>query len=70
LQNYWGRWDEFRAAMEKVKVDFNEIPKFEDKLISADDAAQNIVWNFLLLCLFNAVFFMGAYASFLRYDVR
>jgi ABC-type transport system involved in multi-copper enzyme maturation permease subunit len=70
LQNYWGRWDEFRAAMEKVKVDFNEIPKFEDKLISADDAAQNIVWNFLLLCLFNVVFFMGAYASFLRYDVR
>ena len=70
LQNYWDRWEEFRTAMRKVKVEFNEIPKFEDRLISAHDAMQNVVWNALLLCLFNAVFFMGAYASFLRYDVR
>lgn len=70
LQNYWEKYDEFRNAMKKVKLEFNEIPKFEDRLFSVQDVMKNVVWNALLLCLFNAVFFLGAYALFLRYDVR
>jgi ABC-type transport system involved in multi-copper enzyme maturation permease subunit len=51
-------------------VDYNAIPKFTDKLSSLSETAQSIMLNLLLLFLFNIAFFIAAFVSFLRYDVR
>jgi ABC-type transport system involved in multi-copper enzyme maturation permease subunit len=59
---------EFWAAGEPI--DFDAIPKFVDKSPSLEVALENTLWDILLLVLFNIIFFIGAFASFLRYDVR
>jgi len=51
-------------------IDFDAIPKFVDKSPSLEVALENTLWDILLLVLFNILFFIGAFASFLRYDVR
>jgi len=51
-------------------VNYNAIPKFAEKNISTQNAMQVALWDILLLVLFNLIFFMGAFVSFLRYDVR
>ena len=50
-------------------VDFNTIPKFEERELPLGRSLQRASLDIGLLLLFNVVFFMGAYLSFLRYDV-
>jgi ABC-type transport system involved in multi-copper enzyme maturation permease subunit len=47
-----------------------DVPKFHDDPIPAEDAMRNSLWNVAILFIFNFVFFMAAYMSFLRRDVR
>lgn len=51
-------------------VDYSAIPKFTESNISTANALEVALWDVLLLVLFNLIFFMGAFVSFLRYDVR
>lgn len=51
-------------------VNYDAIPKFTDKLPSLSSTAQSVLLNLLMLCLFNIAFFIAAFVSFLRYDVR
>jgi len=75
----WHAWNESipeeerrigRRKIEAITLDFDSIPKFEDKQTGMRKLVVRALPYFLLLFLFNALFFMGAYVSFIRYDVR
>lgn len=50
--------------------DVSDMPSFQYEPRSAVSVAGGDLVHILLLALFNVVFFMGAYLSFLKYDVR
>jgi len=51
-------------------VDFDTVPKFQERDLALGQSLQLAIWDIGLLILFNLVFFAAAYVSFLRYDVR
>jgi len=55
---------------EPETLDPNEMPKFEFAKTSLKTAASNSFLDLGLLVLFNLLFFGGAFAAFLRYDLR
>jgi hypothetical protein len=55
-------WDKARREQEKVP--------FAPTEITFEDSFRTTTVDLVLLILFNFLFFMGAYLSFLRYDVR
>jgi ABC-type transport system involved in multi-copper enzyme maturation permease subunit len=66
----------FEYAVEKWKtisnkpVDFDTIPKFQEKDLALGESLRLAIWDIGLLALFNLVFFAATFVSFLRYDVR
>lgn len=61
-----GNW----VAISKKPVDFNIVPKFQERNLALGQSLKLAIWDIGLLALFNLVFFAAAYVSFLRYDVR
>ncbi|MEQ9310037.1 MAG: ABC transporter permease subunit [Balneolaceae bacterium] len=56
---------------EKAKtLDPNEMPQFKYAKTSLSTTIPNSLFDFGLLILFNLLFFGGAFAAFLRYDLR
>ncbi|RNC79331.1 MAG: DUF3526 domain-containing protein [Balneola sp.] len=55
---------------EPERLDPNEMPQFEFNKATVAEAAGNSILDFGLLLLFNILFFGGAFAAFLRYDLR
>jgi hypothetical protein len=51
-------------------LDVGEMPRFEAPTESFNEAIQPSMIDFGLLALFSVVAFAGAFAAFLRYDVR
>jgi ABC-type transport system involved in multi-copper enzyme maturation permease subunit len=51
-------------------VDFNTVPKFQERDLGLGQSLKLAVWDIGLLALFNLVFFAAAFVSFLRYDPR
>jgi len=51
-------------------VDFDTVPKFQERDLALGESLQLAIWDIGLLVLFNLVFFAAAFVSFLRYDVR
>jgi ABC-type transport system involved in multi-copper enzyme maturation permease subunit len=51
-------------------VDFDTVPKFQEKDLALGESLQLAIWDIGLLVLFNLVFFTAAFMSFLKYDVR
>ena len=51
-------------------VDFDTVPKFQERDLALGESLQLAIWDIGLLALFNLVFFAAAFVSFLRYDVR
>jgi len=51
-------------------VDFDSVPKFQEKDLALGESLRLAIWDIGLLALFNLVFFAAAFVSFLRYDVR
>ncbi len=45
-------------------------PRFTETIIPNESLFANVLPDLVLLAAFNLVFFMGAFAGFLRYDVR
>jgi ABC-type transport system involved in multi-copper enzyme maturation permease subunit len=61
-----GAW----RAISLNPVDFDTVPKFQEKDLALGQSLKIAVWDIGLLAIFNLVFFAGAFVSFLRYDVR
>ena len=55
---------------DKKKIDPKELPKFEFMKPELSSLFDDSIWDIGLLVLFNLIFFLGSYISFLRYDVR
>lgn len=51
-------------------VDFNAIPKFEEKNVSVGKALKSALWDVAFLAILNLFFCLAVYAAFLRADVR
>ena len=58
------------AESEKEKLDTSDYPKFIYEESKLGDRIRGVFSDFLILAIWNLVFFMAAYLSFLRYDVR
>ena len=56
--------------MEQLTVDFTDYPRFEFAHMSLLDRLSEIYLDILLLAVWNILFFMLAYLSFLRYDIQ
>jgi ABC-type transport system involved in multi-copper enzyme maturation permease subunit len=59
-------WD----AISGRPVDFDTVPKFQERAPALGEGLKLAIWDIGLLALFNLVFFAAAFVSFLRYDVR
>jgi len=57
-------------AISKKPVDFDSVPKFQERDLALGQSLKLAIWDIGLLVLFNLVFFTAAFVSFLRYDVR
>lgn len=70
LFEYQGNFEVYWIAISKKPVDFNSVPKFQEKDLGLGKSLQLAIWDIGLLVLFNLVFFAAAFVSFLKYDVR
>jgi ABC-type transport system involved in multi-copper enzyme maturation permease subunit len=66
--NSRGRFD--WRTISKRPVDFDTVPKFQEKDLALGESLRLAIWDIGLLALFNLVFFAGSFVSFLLYDVR
>lgn len=57
-------------AISHNPVDFDAVPKFQERDLALGQSLQLAIWDIGLLILFNLVFFAAAFVSFLHYDVR
>jgi len=57
-------------AISKNPVDFDTVPKFQERDLALGQSLKLAIWDIGLLALFNLVFFAASFVSFLRYDVR
>lgn len=51
-------------------IDLSDAPQFEFSYMPASERLTSVYPDILLLVLWNVIFFMGAWLSFLRYDVQ
>ena len=68
-------YDEMNAAqmwrtISHNPVDFNTVPKFQERDLALGQSLKLAIWDIGLLILFNLAFFAASFVSFLRYDVR
>lgn len=61
---------EFRTFSQDYELDLSDAPAFQFRHMSIEDRLAETTWDLLLLVLWNVVFFMLAYLSFLRYPVQ
>jgi len=57
-------------AISGKPVDYDGVPKFQERDFTLRESLRWAIWDIGLLILFNLLFFMAAFVSFLRYDVR
>jgi ABC-type transport system involved in multi-copper enzyme maturation permease subunit len=61
-----GAW----RAVSHNPVDFDTVPKFQERDLALGQSLKLAIWDIGSLILFNLVFFVASFVSFLRYDVR
>lgn len=60
----------FSAGQQEFAVDLSDYPRFEFSYMPFRDRVGLVQVDLLLLALWNVALFMGAYLSFLRYDIH
>jgi ABC-type transport system involved in multi-copper enzyme maturation permease subunit len=58
------------GAISHQPVDFDTVPKFQERDLALGESVKLAIWDIGLLALFNLLFFAASFVSFLRYDVR
>jgi len=66
--NSRGRFD--WRTISKRPVDFDVVPKFQERDLALGQSLKLAIWDIGLLALFNLGFFAASFVSFLKYDVR
>jgi ABC-type transport system involved in multi-copper enzyme maturation permease subunit len=62
--------EQWTSSYSNKKPDFENMPRFSEKIPQLKDSLQSGLFDILLLILFNVAFFMASYAVFIRYDAR
>jgi ABC-type transport system involved in multi-copper enzyme maturation permease subunit len=57
-------------AISHNPVDFDSIPKFQERTMTVRQSLKLAIWDIGLLILINLCLFAATFVSFLRYDVR
>jgi hypothetical protein len=57
-------------AISDERVEFENVPKFQEQDVALGQSLKSAVWDIGLLALYNLVFFAASFVSFQRYDVR
>ena len=57
-------------AISKKRVDFETVPKFQEKDWALGESLRFAIWDIGLLALLNLSFFAASWVSFMKYDVR
>jgi len=57
-------------AISHNPVDFDSVPKFQERAMTLGQSLKLAIWDIGLLTLMNLGLFAAAFVSFLRYDVR
>ena len=57
-------------VISRKPIAFENIPKFQERKPPVPELINSALWDLLIIVLFNVIFFMAAYLSFIRYDVR
>jgi len=57
-------------AISKKPVDFETVPKFQEKDWALGESLRFAIWDIGLLALLNLSFFAASWVSFMKYDVR
>lgn len=57
-------------AISDKPVDFDTVPKFQEKDLALGGSLRLAIWDIGLLALFNMGFFVASWVSFMKYDVR
>ncbi len=60
----------FGGLVSMKPVTFEDIPRFQEQKQAIPGLINSALWDLLIIALFNVIFFMAAYLSFIRYDVR
>ena len=55
---------------EPEPIDASELPQFSYRTASLSEVLESAIVDMGALALFNLLFFVGAFLSFLKYDVR
>ncbi len=58
------------TAISHRPVNFEAVPKFQERDLSLEASLRLVVWDIGLLVSINLFFFAAAFVSFLRYDAR
>lgn len=61
---------EVRNEIAKLKVDYQIVPKFEEKALTVREGWSKAIWDTGLLALLNVILFAGTWVLFLKYDAR
>jgi ABC-type transport system involved in multi-copper enzyme maturation permease subunit len=69
LFDEYGCADNWKAISHQP-VDFQTVPKFQERVLALGPSVRLAIWDVGLLILFNLVTFAAAFVSFLRCDVR
>lgn len=62
-------WESVREEWNDIE-DWEDLPTFKERTLNWKEVFERDKLDLLLLLVLNVLFFMGAYAAFLRYDVR
>ena len=62
--------DKTDPLVERMKVDFGSIPKFEDRTAPLSEAAGPVFRCAAVLAFLTIALFAATFVAFLRYDVR
>jgi hypothetical protein len=59
-----------RERQEAQKIDLSDMPKFEYRGETLAESFNKVILDYMLLIIFSILFFVLAYFSFMKYDVR
>ena len=70
VRGEYAKREALRREGRSYRFDPSALPQFTERTPTPGEGMGTALWDICILLLSNVVFFLGAYVSFLRYDVR
>jgi len=69
LRQFVANRDDEQSSLRRP-VTFEDVPKFREQKPHISEVINSALWDLLIIGLLSVIFFMAAYVSFIRYDIR